>query len=102
MSAAVGRSASKIGQAVAKTVGKASDAGKGKSETALNKSAKRDPELYVDYTPVANIIVESDLTSNLDSASNHVWCIRSCRLPIQFVDLALVSHFHLLSFIKSS
>lgn len=102
MSGAIGRSASKVGQAVAKTASKASDAGSGKSQKVLHKGAKRDPELYVNYTLAININVEVDAIGNIGSASNYVWCIRSCRLPFQFVNLAFLSHFHLLSFTKSS
>ena len=52
MSAAAGRTASKVGQAVGKAASKANTAaneaaaGKGK-DSALQKGAKRDPELYV-------------------------------------------------------
>ena len=52
MSAAAGRTAGKVGQAVAGATAKANNAaneaaaGKGR-QSVLNKGAKRDPELYV-------------------------------------------------------
>lgn len=46
--AAAGRAASKVGQAAGKAATKANQAGGGKGpDNALNKGAKRDPELYV-------------------------------------------------------
>ena len=57
MSAAAGRVAGKAGQAIGKAASKASTAanesgaaGKGK-DSALQKGAKRDPELYVRSSP---------------------------------------------------
>ena len=48
MSAVAGRVAGKVGQAAGKVASKANEAGSGKGkESALQKGAKRDPELYV-------------------------------------------------------
>ena len=48
MSAAAGRMAGKVGQAAGKFASKANEAGSGKGkDSALQKGAKRDPELYV-------------------------------------------------------
>lgn len=48
MSAAAGRMAGKVGQAAGKMASKANEAGSGKGkDSALQKGAKRDPELYV-------------------------------------------------------
>lgn len=52
MSAAAGRAAGKVGQAVAKAATKANEAGSGKGpDSVLQKGAKRDPELYVRINP---------------------------------------------------
>ncbi len=56
MSAAAGRMVGKAGQAAGKIASKANEAGSGKGkDSALQKGAKRDPELYVrkDITLVA-------------------------------------------------
>ena len=48
MSAAAGRMVGKAGQAAGKIASKANEAGSGKGkDSALQKGAKRDPELYV-------------------------------------------------------
>lgn len=48
MSASAGRMAGKVGQAAGKIASKANEAGSGKGkDSALQKGAKRDPELYV-------------------------------------------------------
>ena len=48
MSASAGRMAGKVGQAAGKFASKANEAGSGKGkDSALQKGAKRDPELYV-------------------------------------------------------
>ena len=48
MSASAGRIAGKVGQTAGKYASKANQAGSGKGkESALQKGAKRDPELYV-------------------------------------------------------
>lgn len=48
MSGAAGRMAGKVGQAAGEMASKANKAGSGKGkDSALQKGAKRDPELYV-------------------------------------------------------
>lgn len=52
MSATAGRMAGKVGQAAGKLASKANEAGSGKGkDSALQKGAKRDPELYVRRDP---------------------------------------------------
>ncbi len=60
MSAAAGRAASKVGQAASKAAGKANEVGSKKGpDSALQKGAKRDPELYVGYLFVQSMELNS-------------------------------------------
>ena len=64
MSGAVGRAASKVGSAAAKSVGKAAEAGakSGQKDTVYRKGARRDPELYVKTEKFENVLRELVLT----------------------------------------
>ena len=76
MSAAAGRTAGKVGQAVAGATAKANNAaneaaaGKGR-QSVLNKGAKRDPELYVNLdipqSSLHDIPTDTDTRSFLPS-----------------------------------
>ena len=62
MSATAGRIAGKMGQAAGKLASKANEAGSGKGkDSALQKGAKRDPELYVrtDYPIFGRAFVDA-------------------------------------------
>ena len=71
MSAAAGRAASKAGQAVGRAATKANEAGGKKgSDNALNKFAKKDPELYVRSK---EIVSQTRTDSMVDPPHNHDW-----------------------------
>ena len=73
MSAAVGRTAGKVGQVVAGATSKANNAaneaaaGKGR-QSVLNKGAKRDPELYVRLDIPRTSL--RDIPTNVDTRSS--------------------------------
>ena len=73
MSSAVGRTAGKLGQAVAGATSKANNAaneaaaGKGR-QSVLNKGAKRDPELYVRLDILPSRL--RDTLTNVDTRSS--------------------------------
>lgn len=74
MSAAAGRMASKAGQAAGKIASKANEAGSGKGkDSALQKGAKRDPELYVRID--GYWLKERLLTCGADPPHNHDRCL---------------------------